>query len=488
MNRLHILTIIILIISFTSCANLDVEYDNLPDYESSMSKPKDVFNISLSGFYNWYMINTSSLSPRMAMWVAADHGTCSWANSGMLDLSSEPRQAFNNDVTYTYSNIFETYYQDMFSNLSQANDALRSINNGMLMGENGKDTKMIQANSLFIQGISLGYIGLVYDKAFIVKENSDLENLSFSPYPDVINAAIESLNNCITICNENSFTIDAQYFGGESYTNSELAMLAHSFIARFMVQGSMNANENETLDWNAVLLHAGNGIKKPLAPYIDNVNWINWFYHYTIRPDWAKIDLRIIHLMDPNYPEIFPSTGISPGQAMSEDARLESDFHFVSVINMKPERGYYHFSNYEYARIDLEYKPGVTTGYATDFSLAENELMMAEAHAHLGNLTQAIDILNNGTRISRGNLAPLPPSADKNTILNAIFYERDIELIMTGFGIAFFDMRRRDMLQKGTLLHFPIPAKQLMLMQMPIYTFGGEENADGINTSSGGWF
>ena len=69
-----------------------------------------------------------------------------------------------------------------------------------------------------------------------------------------------------------------------------------------------------------------------------------------------------------------------------------------------------------------------------------------------------------------------------------MFYERDIELIMTGFGIAFFDMRRRDMLQTGTMLHFPIPAKELMLLGETVYTFGGVANADGINTSDGGWF
>jgi len=230
------------------------------------------------------------------------------------------------------------------------------------------------------------------------------------------------------------------------------------------------------------------GMEKPLTVYIDNVNWKHWFYHYTIRPDWAKIDLRIIHLMDTTYPSRFPDNGVSPGKAVSDDARLESDFHFVSVINMKPERGYYHFSNYEYSRIDLEYIPGVTTGWATDFSLAENELMLAEANARLGNLTEAIQILNNGSRTTRGNLAPLDNTLTMNEVLDAIFYERDIETIVTGFGIAFFDMRRRNMLQKGTLLHFPIPAKELMLLQLPVYTFGGEENADGINTSNGSWF
>ena len=127
------------------------------------------------------------------------------------------------------------------------------------------------------------------------------------------------------------------WFGGESYTNIELAQLANSFIARFMVQAPRNTADNENVDWTTVLGHIQAGMEKPLMPYIDNVKWINWFYHYTIRPDWAKIDLRIINLMDPSYPNRFPDDGVSPGEARSPDARLESDFNFVSVINMKPK-------------------------------------------------------------------------------------------------------------------------------------------------------
>ncbi len=478
----------LIVFSLQACADLEVEYKNQPDYEKAMSNPEDVFNIARSGFYNWYMTNTSSISPRMSMWVAADQGTCSWANSGMLDLSKEPRLPFNNDVTYTYASTYENYYQELYSNLSQVNDVLIVANRGMEFGEDGEDSPMVRANCHFIQGLSLGYLGLVYNQAFIMTEFTDPETVTISPFEQVIDTALRELEKAIEIADANSFTIPVDWFGGIAYSNKELAQLAHSFIARFMVQTPRNSTQNEQVNWDAVKSHLEVGMEKPLTVYIDNVNWKHWFYHYTIRPDWAKIDLRIIHLMDTTYPSRFPDNGVSPRKAVSDDARLESDFHFVSVINMKPERGYYHFSNYEYSRIDLEYIPGVTTGWATDFSLAENELMLAEANARLGNLTEAIQILNNGSRTTRGNLAPLGNTLTMNEVLDAIFYERDIETIVTGFGIAFFDMRRRNMLQKGTLLHFPIPAKELMLLQLPVYTFGGEENADGINTSNGSWF
>jgi hypothetical protein len=49
-------------------------------------------------------------------------------------------------------------------------------------------------------------------------------------------------------------------------------------------------------------------------------------------------------------------------------------------------------------------------------------------------------------------------------------------------------MRRRIMLQKGTILHYPVPGKELETLGLENYTYGGESNADGINTSNGKWF
>ncbi len=59
----------------------------------------------------------------------------------------------------------------------------------------------------------------------------------------------------------------------------------------------------------------------------------------------------------------------------------------------------------------------------------------------------------------------------------------------TGAGIQFFEMRKLNLLQKGTPLHLPLPAKKLELFSLPLpfYTFGGTANADGINVSNGGW-
>ena len=129
-----------------------------------------------------------------------------------------------------------------------------------------------------------------------------------------------------------------------------------------------------------------------------------------------------------------------------------------------------------------------TTGPVPEFTLTENNLILAESLVHLGHTADAIVLLNSGTRTQRGHLPPLDAMTPDNEVLKAIFYERNIELMITGMGISFFDMRRRDLLQKGTPLHFPIPASELQVVGLPLYTYGGVDHADGINTSNGGWF
>lgn len=54
-----------------------------------------------------------------------------------------------------------------------------------------------------------------------------------------------------------------------------------------------------------------------------------------------------------------------------------------------------------------------------------------------------------------------------------------------GMGISYFDMRRTDRLQAGTLLQFPVPAIQLEILDLEKYTFSFKP--DGIEGSAGNW-
>jgi hypothetical protein len=116
-----------------------------------------------------------------------------------------------------------------------------------------------------------------------------------------------------------------------------------------------------------------------------------------------------------------------------------------------------------------------------------NELYRAEALAMLNTPDAAIAILNDedNPRVAVGDMPDLALGQTKQQVLDVIFAERDIELGRTEFGLPFYDMRRKNALQKGTLLHMPVPADELVNLGLPVYTFGGVANADGVNTADG---
>ena len=87
-----------------------------------------------------------------------------------------------------------------------------------------------------------------------------------------------------------------------------------------------------------------------------------------------------------------------------------------------------------------------------------------------------------GARKVRGQL---PDVAASDDVLRIILAEKDIECFLTAAGVPFFDMRRTDRLQPATLLHFPVPATELEISQLPHYTINAV--ADGVDGSAGNW-
>jgi hypothetical protein len=391
--------------------------------------------------------------------------------------------------------------------------------NKVNLGSGGQHNARILALCYLVQGLSYGNLGLVFDKNFIVTENTkDVSKVTTSPYETVRDSAIKALWKAIKICDTATFTLPGSIFNNVDISNTTLKQIANSFIARYIVLTSRSVSNNSEIssgtdktgkpsyNWDSVLYHASNGITSDFGskfsgwPY-NGGTWYDLNFYYLNLPDWARINCRIINLMDPSYPPRYPSNGVAPsvhaglpsGKASSIDHRFTTDFQFLSSVNFKPERGYEFYSNYRYSRFDIYYARTGDVMY--EFRKYENDLYKAEAYANLGQLDKAnailgynpLPIINNSNypRISRGYLFQ-PVNATKQDILYAIFYERDIELLGQGFMLAFADMRRRDMLQSGTPLHFPITGKELQTLQLPNYTFGGFP--DGINTSSGGWF
>ncbi len=431
-------------------------------------------------FQNWYVSGNSYAGPGMAMATMADQMTCSWGNAGMRDLSSEPRIEFNNASTYGSSFITEDFFNSLNSVLADSN----GITAGVLSGAPFSDVDKVESLARFGQAASIGYLSLVFDKVFISDESGTLNEGEAVSYNVAMNLALEKLDLAIAAADRGSFTLDAQ-INGVTYSNTEWSQFLNSFGARLLVNNARNNAERQAVDWSRVLDYANNGLSNNLEVLADGYNsWYSEWPIYMIYPGWARVDLRVVNLMDPNYPSYWPEGAVSLDPATSADARLESDFQYKSSQDFPANRGTYHYSSYRYKRYD-EYTNSGWEAFHPEFLAAENDLYKAEALLMMGDVEGAAAVINASTRVTRGNLDPV--SANATDVKDAIFYERMIELAQTGLGLSFFEMRGQDLLQKGTFLHFPVPGAALDAAGLAAYTFGGSTGTPGQDYSNGGW-
>jgi hypothetical protein len=114
---------------------------------------------------------------------------------------------------------------------------------------------------------------------------------------------------------------------------------------------------------------------------------------------------------------------------------------------------------------------------------AEMQLLKAEGLLQTGDAAGAATIINQ-TRVGNGGLAPVTqgsnpdcvpklPSGACGDLLEALKWEKRLETWATRMGSWFFDSRGWGDLVQGTAVHYPVPAKELLVLRAPLYTFGG---------------
>jgi hypothetical protein len=351
---------------------------------------------------------------------------------------------------------------------------------------------MMRAWAKFNQGLSLMNLALTFDQAYVITENTDPETLinpTLVPYTEVADSAVALFNQAISIADANTFSIPEGWLNGVTADNVLLSKLANTYAARTMSYLPRTAAEKSSVDWGAVRDHALAGVDADFSVLMDDITWLNDYKWVIAYPGWGRIDMRVINMMDDSYPA-YNADGSDYSEPDSArvvdnadvDDRLLTDFAHLSSNNFRPERGLYHFSSFRLSR----YQDYITTWdtYLPEILKAENDMLLAEAYIELNNLPGALAILNdpNNSRMDRGGLPAVATEAEAR---DAVHHERMVELINTSYGLEFFEMRKNDLLQAGTLLQLPLPAKVLELLgyEKPYYTFGGSNPS----SSAGGW-
>ena len=490
-----------------ACKDLETVNNNNPNRNDVLSSGSDLSAVLNGGYVAWWQAVHGD-HPVIGLLVTADACGMSWADFGAQRMGEEPRAPYNNRSSEEsdYKELVENPWQGCLTAVSSANDILFALDNGVTIDNDGPADQSIRAAAHFLRGVSWGYLGLIFDKALIVDENTDLTGkLPFYPYPEVIETAVEELEKAIDLSGQAGENFILTAFNGLTLGSDQFIRLAHSYAARFLTQWPRTAPENDQVDWPSVLIHSLEGLSEDFAPMADGNLWTS--YHKYVFAEtgqgnfWARVDQRLIAALDPRqparYPEVF-AKGEAPlenPKASSDDKRLETDFLFLPDNNFPIDRGEWHFSHYKHNRNKSDPSfagNGSSAGPMPVFLAADNALLQAEALLNLGRKTDAVSSINAGTRSTRGGLLPLQSDASFAEVKQAIYYERAIELMNTGPMGMWFDRRRSGPrlnylevdalggLQAGTPAHLPVPAGELRIQELEPYNFGGPEDPEGI--------
>lgn len=470
---------------------LDVPNGNDPDFAKVFANGEDVENVA-SGLFNTVFFGERSGSGVEAMLAtSADHVTCSWGNFAMRDMSWEPRNsAWNNAPTYANNTYTKYSFDKWYSAIVTASNVLKALENGTQIGANGSGNTRTKAFAKYVQGLAYGNLAMVFDRAHIVDETKTVESSleSASPYLEVEAAALAYLDEAIALSSEN-FTIPGAWLGTTGDVSSaDFKKILNTSAARILAYTPRNKAELAKVDWNKVKTYADNGISSNWDIVMDAA--VRWYFEgadYLTATGWGRTDMYVVNMMDSSMPKHWDDVATFPHPKEStnpQDQRLKTDFTYLASNDFQAARGYYHFSCYRYSKYDEEFSSAV--GPKPYIALSENDMLRAEARAYLGDVSGAAAIINAGTRTTRGKLTAVESTLDQVT--KAIHHERHVELYTGGVGLQFFEMRKLDLLQKGTPLHLPLPAATLQNFGLTeFYTFGTVAKADGVGTSNGGW-
>ncbi|MEX2347595.1 MAG: hypothetical protein WD511_00115 [Balneolaceae bacterium] len=490
----------------TSCADMVVENQNEPGRDQAITSRADVEGLVVGAWETWaYYSTLYQTSPLLvqADWYTGTVGNF-WVNdagheSGPIDGERFRTAAYPNTPTTSYPTVVNFHWENYYVALSNVNTALAVIEAGEVDMGTEAEVQQLKATAQLLQGIIYGSVGLIFDKGYVIDETfdvaTDIDGLTFTSYSDMVTAAVSKLEEAKTTASAaeaagsagvnnsiipNLGSVDSRYPGAEEIDWSEFEQIANTYAASFLAQ--YPRSESDAVDWDQVYEYASNGLTFDFAPYSDDNYWAPYLYYY-MNADWFRVDMKVVNKLDSNQPLYWPTTDGQNGQGPdapsveSDDARFGTDYnesYTWSVFN--PTRGYFKRTHVTFDRYD-----GFFTFPWSDpipyMMRAQNNLLLAEAELNRtgGNVLNAIEQIND-TRVGRGELAPLTAVSTPDEIQEALEYEWDIEVAITGVSTLspWYNSRRWGQLLRGSMLHLPVPAGELGIIGEGYYTFGGE--------------
>lgn len=504
----------------TGCLDLDIMNPNSADAQRALATDSDIEALIGGGWRSWWNCSSySSASPAILMTMAYQHsGTA--ANFGMVEFSGWPKKpahAVPSDVYY--GNNVGTCWTQLFRGVSAVVDGMKALDGGAVTLPADRAARA-EAFGNFVLGLAHGSAALLYDQAYVYDATIAVDDVEFKPYPEVMTAALGYLDKAIAAASGQSFVIPATWMSRE-VTAAELARLAHSYKARFRANVARTPAERAAVDWAAVVADADKGITSTW--YVDvrsatgftSSTKVNIFRYGA----WGQLSYQVLGMADTSgqyqkwlalppdsrHPNLSADQQSDPFLIITPDKRFPQGadratqsaaanrgtlYHIYtgtggySVGWVRPDRGTFRWSYYRYHASDMWLAAANRTDDA-EFTLAENRLLKAEGLLRTGNRAGAADLVN-VSRTAAGlspadaagtnaSCVPKLPNGTCGDLMEMLKWEVRLETIYAGLQHApwYFHGRGWGDLSEGVPLQFPVPGRELELLGLPSYTFGG---------------
>ncbi len=496
----------LLLVAMAGCVDLDVQNPNAPDAERALATAGDVESLIAGAFDRWLRVHRYAGSTMFLSNASGQH-VAPWANAGMELYARIPRVPTQNiaggdQVGHLTNNWFESYRA-----IAAVRDGLKQIEDGAVdLGADGN--LRARAYGRFMQGVAHGTVALQYDSGFVYDETSDPEDVVLQDYQSVMAAALGYLGDAITLAGSGTFTVPAEWMSVD-VTSDELVRLAYSWRARLRASMPRTPTERAAVDWNAVKSDAGNGVTEDWSvfnqcwsPHIFCEEVIAW---YMIAPGWHMQNNWVMGMADQsgayqawvNTPILdklafiiqTPDTrwpqGADEATQLANPGALYQMNSGSTRVWRRPDRGTWRWSYYWQPHPDFFFLTQDDRGDAPHIRVREMKALVAEADYRAGNMAAVATFVNetrtlyglNATDAGGTNTSCVPklPNGNCGDLWEMFKWEKRL---MTQFAGPlrvgwYFDGRGWGDLMEGTILQFPVPYREMQLLQGQPYNYGG---------------
>lgn len=508
-----------MVLSAGACMDLDVVDPNSLGNETVFTSAANTES-ALIGAWKAYTDGMRGTCPSLPLDVYANVMTV--ASATYLEYAQEPRIPINNrDNLNCLTRYLFGYYSEASAAAREAFIGITS--NNLIFGAQttqfpqGRDADSRKIFARFLVGAAQLKLALIMDSAYVTDTispgfNQTVDNLSH--WSAVLTSAKAQLNAAIAESRKAAdFTLPALFINGRTITRDELVRIMYAMLVRADVYSPRTPQQRAAVNWAAVLARLDSSITRdfgyvadPAVAQTASTYITNSFNQATLR-----LSNRYVGPADTsqNYQNWLNQTVAARNsiQIFTPDRRisnttLTTPINGIGRINRvtttmgSAANGPYLTSQYRHVKyLNVAADSGSRT-FVPLITLAEMNLIRAEALIRLGRLTEAATIINQ-TRVPAGLLpatatgapaiangrgcVPRNDNGDCGSLLDALMYEKRMEVFPTEADIHYYDARGWGRLVPGTPLHIPVPGRELITRKLGWYTFGGTE--DKVNSA-----